>query len=144
VMFLQHIRVISSTQKPSTKDMNGRLTIFYNRMQREVLATPRQRAPQGATNRAQLKSPAVVASSPAPSAHVSTPRNPAPKSLLAAAAEHSATHRPTTVAAYPAISSNAASRPQSTLSRSSSLSSRSSRGGLRPCVQSLTHALKVC
>jgi hypothetical protein len=105
-------------------------------MQRESVSTPRQRAPQGATNRAQLKAPPL--SSPAPAA---TPRTLAPpKTLLAAAAEASASRPPPTSHAQTAASTPAASRPQSTLSRSSS---QSSRGGLRPCVRSIAHALKV-
>jgi hypothetical protein len=112
-------------------------------MQREALCTPRQRAPQGATNRAQLKAP-TLASSTSAAAPTATPRSIAPpKSLLSAAAEASASRPPLTAHAQTAASTPAASRPQSTLSRSSSQSSRSSRGGLRPCVRSISHALKV-
>lgn len=107
-------------------------------MQRDTVSTPRQRAPQGATNRAQLKAPATASSaSPAPAA---TPRHFAPpKSLIAAAAEATARHNPASARAKTAASAPADSRPQTMSSRSS----RSSRGGLRPCVRSIAHALKV-
>ena len=108
-------------------------------MQRESVSTPRQRAPQGATNRAQLKAPPLTSPAPAATARTLAP----PKTLLAAAAEASASRHPPASHAHTAASTPAASRPQSTVSRSSSQSSRSSRGGLRPCVRSIAHALKV-
>ncbi len=110
-------------------------------MQRDSVSTPRQRAPQGATNRAQLKASAAAPSAAHAPSPVATPRILAPpKSLMTAAAEASSRHPPVASRAQTAASAPADSRPRTMSSRSSG---RSSRGGLRPCVRSIAHALKV-